>query len=164
MCLVRGFVSHACETSLVWRWRSSCRTFWLASYIVREGRPISFTKVPLDQVVHPSEYFHSAILLYPMQYYNKTKWMFEPCTRFCYLHLACTSVHYKWKVQGNNYLKVKISMVKNLVCFNFVEVWAIRKKFYTEIFQIYDSNITWLLLVTSFPLLLPVIAWGHVMS
>ena len=33
---------------------------WLA--LAQEG--ISFTKDPLDQVVYPSEYFHSAILLY----------------------------------------------------------------------------------------------------
>ena len=53
------------------------------------------------------------------------KW--SKCLSLVYLHLTCTSVRYKWKMHGNNYSKIFI--VKNLVCFNFVEVWAIQNFF-----------------------------------
>ena len=72
------------------------------------------------------EYIHSAIILYTSQYYsssNKTKRMFEPHIYHHHVHLACTSVHYERKMYV---LETKICIVKNLVCFNFVKVWALR--------------------------------------
>ena len=61
--------------------------------------------------------------------------MFEPRARYCHLHLVCISVCYKRKMHGTSYIFE--SVVKNLMCFNFVEVWAMQKIFYTEIFQMY---------------------------
>ena len=66
------------------------------------------SKDPLDQVVYPSGYFHSAVLLYTYQYYNKTKCTFEPYICYCHLHLACMSIRYKRKLHGINYSKVII--------------------------------------------------------
>ena len=60
---------------------------------------------------------------------------FEPRTHYCHIHLACTSVCYNRKVHGTkllkvntNYLKVNTKYlrvkfhIKNLVCFNFIEI------------------------------------------
>ena len=70
--------------------------------VAREG---ILLKTLLAEVVHPSKYFHSrrhcpvATLNY--QYNpatNKTKRTFGPRTRYCHVHLACTSVHYERKM------------------------------------------------------------------
>ena len=45
----------------------------------------------------------------------------EPCTRYCHIHLACTSVCYERKMHVL-IIESKTVIVKNLVCFNFVEV------------------------------------------
>ena len=55
-------------------------------------------KTLFDQVVYPSEYIHSAIILYTNQYYhssNKMKRTFELYKRYCHIHLTCMSVHYE---------------------------------------------------------------------
>ena len=95
----------------------------LIGFLCSEGRYIVL-KTLLNQVVHPSEYFHSAIVLYTYQYYNTPKRMFEPCTRYCHIHLMCTmlSVRYESKMHVLISQKYKIFIVKNLMCFNFVEV------------------------------------------
>ena len=102
-------------------WRSS----WLRQFVLRS----TFTAV--------------AIVLYTYQYNpatNKAKRTFKPRTRHYHIYLACTSVRYERKMHvATNYSKIKLSIVKNLMCFNFVEVWALRSFFYTEIFQIYGT-------------------------
>ena len=105
------------------KWQSS----WMAcSVIAREG--ISFTNDLLDQVVRPSEHFDSTIVLYTYQYYNKMKCMFEPCTclTYCHIHLSVYECAlYERKMHGTNYSKINF-LVITLVCFNFVEIWAIQ--------------------------------------
>ena len=66
---------------------------WLLLYST--GRYIICQKTLLDQVVYPTEYFHSAIVLYTYQYYNEMKSAFEPHTHYCHMRLACTSVCYE---------------------------------------------------------------------
>ena len=82
----------------------------LLNWVVLQHRKVFRSlKTLLDQVVHPLEYFHSTIVLYTYQYYNKMKCTFEPCTHYCHIPLPCTSVLYKRKMHGTNYLKVKFS-------------------------------------------------------
>ena len=71
---------------------------WLALY---NGKVHRLLKTLFNQIVHPSEYIHSAIILYTNQYYhssNETKCTFEPCIHYCHIHLACTSVRYEKKM------------------------------------------------------------------
>ena len=65
------------------------------------GKVYHLLKTFFDQVVHPSEYIHSTIILYTNQYYhssNKIKHTFEPPIRYCHILLACMSVHYERKM------------------------------------------------------------------
>ena len=89
MHMTSGFVLRARETT-AW-FDNDGHVNWLALYCGKVSPFRSLNTRPLDQVVHPSEYFHNTILLYPMQYYNKTKRMFEPCM---YMFLLLTfSMH-----------------------------------------------------------------------
>ena len=73
----------------------------LAESSITQGG-ISFAKDPLGsgsssfgvlpQCHHP---VHLSVSLLSS---NKTKHMFEPCTRYCHIHLACTSVQYERKM------------------------------------------------------------------
>ena len=54
-------------------------------FALKHGKVFCLLKTLLDQVVHPLEYFHSAIILCTYQYYNKTKCMFEPRTHYCHI-------------------------------------------------------------------------------
>ena len=71
---------------------------WLA---LKHGNVYHLLKTLFDQVVHPSEYIHSTIVLYTNQYYhssNKAKCMFEPHIHYYHIHLACTSVCHEKKM------------------------------------------------------------------
>ena len=67
---------------------------------------ISLAKDPLNEVVHPLEYFHSTILLYIYQYYmwyyNKTKCVYlslvatRKCTRYSHSHFASAKKEDAW--------------------------------------------------------------------
>ena len=108
-------------------WWLSYRNSWLACSIAWED--ILFAKRPslIRYVVHPSEYIHSTIVLYTNQYYhssNKTKHMFEPHIHYCHIHLTWTSMHYERKIHVLIIGKQNFHS-KNLMCFNFVEVWAL---------------------------------------
>ena len=77
---------------------------WLALYSTRRYI-YCLLKTLLAEVVHPSKYFHSRrhhhrhVRLYHYNpATNKAKRTFEPCTRYCHIHLACTSVRYERKM------------------------------------------------------------------
>ena len=114
---------------------------WLA---LQRRKVYPLLKILLAQVVHPSKsrYFHSIILLYTqlsVQSTNKTKRTFEPRTRYCHIHLTCMSVRYERKMHLVKLLfESKIVTVKNIVCFNFVEVYELYKVFLHRNFQIYS--------------------------
>ena len=117
--------------------RSSCQTSWSAFSIAQEG--ISFAKDPLGS---GSSFFevlsqHHLPVHLSMQSTNKTKRMpFEPRIHYC--QLVYTSVRYERKM----HVLSKIVIAKNPMCFNFVEIRALRSFFYTKIFQIYGIHST----------------------
>ena len=106
-------------------WWLSCQTSWLACSIAQED--MLFAKGPLGSWSDSSSFgvlswpHHSVHLSVLPVSSNKMKHTFEPCKHYCHIHLACMSVGYERKMHvATNYSK--IVMVKNLVCFNFVEV------------------------------------------
>ena len=72
----------------------------MACSIACEG--ILFAKDPLGEVVHPSKCFHSRchcpVHLSVQSINLKVKCTFEPRTRYCHIHLACTNVRYERKM------------------------------------------------------------------
>ena len=62
---------------------------------ITEG--ISFAKDPLSSSFEELTQCHSPVRL-SVQLTIKTKHMFEPPTRYCHIHLACTSVRYERKM------------------------------------------------------------------
>ena len=96
-------------------------------------------KILLDQVVHPSEYVlpqcHHSVHL-SIHYYNKMKCMFEACTRYCHIHLACTSVCHESKMHILIIFHSKI-----ISCVSVSLKYELSKLFYIKIFQIYGIHI-----------------------
>ena len=67
---------------------------------------ILFANTLLDQVVYLLKYFHSTIIPYAYQYYNKqSAHLFKPHTCYCHIYLAFTSVHCERKMHRNNHSK-----------------------------------------------------------
>ena len=80
-------------------------------------------KTLFDQVVHPSEYMHSTIILYTNQ-------VIKQSTRLSLVYVIVTYIWRAWVCTMQErcmykLLESKIFIVKNLVCFNFIKVWAL---------------------------------------
>ena len=104
---------------------------WLA---LQHGMVYCLLKTLLAQVVYPSKYFHWQRHR-PVHLSVSTETMkhtFKHRTRYCHIHLACTSVRYERKIHV-----LYNCHSKKILCALFSLKYELYEVFYTEIFQIY---------------------------